>query len=91
MGVAINFLLGESCSIRRQVKAAEAALLPGVRQELSDARKHISSLQQERDDLQVVFLSHFLYFTEYQVLFDQYDAQSSLNPCKKSSWDASAG
>lgn len=42
--------------IRPQVKAAEAALLPGVRQELSDARKHISNLQQERDNLQVIFL-----------------------------------
>lgn len=36
-----------------QVKAAEAAHVPGLRQELRDARDHISRLQKERDNLQV--------------------------------------
>ena len=35
------------------MKAAEAALLPGVRQELAEAREQISELERERGELQV--------------------------------------
>lgn len=41
------------CDVWLQVKAAEAALLPGVRQELAEAHEQISKLERERRELQV--------------------------------------